>query len=98
MKNDSHIGLFLERLKPLSFKETILASTSRGIISDKASNNALAVVPVNQNQGEPPEATAEDDGEIVYVHYECLIKKSGHGPPWVHKSNKIHICDLPSYW
>ncbi|CAL8123465.1 unnamed protein product [Orchesella dallaii] len=76
MRQENNIGLFLKRIKPLSFQETVSSSSSSG----SGDSN---------NKNEHTDGAKEDSSEVVYIHYEIVIKKSGHGDVWLHKQTCI---------
>lgn len=133
MKNENNIGLFLKRLKPVTFKEVLEAANKTNNQTTSApstpssapppgrnDNNNNAIVPTVNYQvvpyphfrrggsviirrpsvspsprrpNEPNPNQAEADSDSVHVYYECVIKRSGHGDVWLHKSNH-EICYL----
>lgn len=89
MKQENNLGLFLKRLEPVTFRDVLeLESSPKAIKS-----NAVANRSIRDGRGDNGQAltssggTGRDKDEAVYIHYECIIKRSGYGDVWIHKSN-----------
>lgn len=81
MKNEDNIGLFLKRMPTLTFHQ------ATGL-TEKQTDDDLNGNSTKSEEGSVTDQTGESESnndDPVYIYYECTIKRSGTGEPWIQK-------------